>query len=1136
MRCARQTRQLPAFVSSLLAICLLMPDSRALAELRAFSLKAAERAIRDGRDTEEVRHLGKITVPFAVVLAAQDDVVLVGHADAAEPVLTTDCVAAALRVAFLNDEEAGVSIDPTPDTLDTKRQAVHFTGGIERTSLGKAFLEADIVLKKLALGELDAQIAGVPSYLELTVDEARKRGADSVISGSPYARVWWYPDDPQYEPSDGIFAVRLGVGAAVSQTPPRAPNQTPRSEAREAPEADATFAQTLTTGFDDLAQEFPALARLKPLFSLLALSKLLKGTGQPLELEFWLREYRVQEIPTPEEYPLLTKTAELGGGTSSLVLRINGGVESRALLVRLRDGDISAVRDAVVESRPHASAVSWDVPISNWDPGAWLAEDPAGMPKIGSALQRRLGCSVWKDVAHADATQSSLPFSLAAYSPPSWEARLEHGLFKPAQSGHIGGVMLSGMAQIEGAERAEVSLAGGNFSLVVDGQNARIDPRLFRKFVTALWCVYYSEQAPGISIDPPARDPDEEVSREEFMKPEKHSVRYIGRVVHTDLGRVMREADYLMKKWAVGSGRPDYPGFRSVDGYSANLGVENVGVSRRFWFVPEDLRFRRGGDLLLFDAGRMRLLTEYDRDGMRGRASQADEAFASFFTEHYDGIGKTVPVYEELFEYAKLVSLAKYLKQQGVPLHWFLMANKDLVLMEDSPTEVDAFIKRSDHVRGIAMKGGVDLASTPSFRNDAAAEAAIRRALACVPAAAGHGGPAFGSVPAGIVPRNVSFEVAGEDYTVLPQHSLTSGKDHRGIRYQTDAALRGAGKPALELVRYFNPRRRESGQFGRGWHLLIPYRVEPVDGRTRPFLNVEIPERMAVENVLSGEQEVLAFSEGRDEAAGYVPQKPGASQIVKLYLMSDGSHRLADKLGNQFHFDPSGRMREMFLSPAPEHQMSVEYMDWFTATFVEPAYCARPVGEERVDFLNARIPRRVEVRDCVNDHVEELTFSADNEIPGYVPDDARASRFRVAALLANGGLEVRDQHGNRIRLTPGWDFDSILPAPERQMVRSVSMGGRRVTFGYTLDAQGQVVIATATVAGDARRAGSTWIVRYEYDDDGRLCRVRRPAGLSRPVLSAIHQEAAPKQAEQLARLERGRPDRMIPAGPETLAP
>jgi hypothetical protein len=114
-----------------------------------------------------------------------------------------------------------------------------------------------------------------------------------------------------------------------------------------------------------------------------------------------------------------------------------------------------------------------------------------------------------------------------------------------SQVGGIGGVMLCNTATIVDFSNKDLELVCGNFSLVIDGKNARIDPRTYRKFITALWCVYYCDQDPGISIDPIAPDVD------------KHLVRYIGRVINTDLGRVMREADYLMKKWAVGAERPD---------------------------------------------------------------------------------------------------------------------------------------------------------------------------------------------------------------------------------------------------------------------------------------------------------------------------------------------------------------------------------------------------------------------------------------------------------------------------------------------------------------------------------------------------------------------------------------------------
>ena len=84
-------------------------------------------------------------------------------------------------------------------------------------------------------------------------------------------------------------------------------------------------------------------------------------------------------------------------------------------------------------------------------------------------------------------------------------------------------------------------------------------------------------------------------------------------------------------------------------------------------------------------------------------------------------------------EYGKVVSLAKYLKESGVPLYWFLMANRDLVLTEDSPGAVDGLVKESDYFRGITIKGGVDLGVQGNYVYDAEAVKIINEALSKFP-------------------------------------------------------------------------------------------------------------------------------------------------------------------------------------------------------------------------------------------------------------------------------------------------------------------------------------------------------------------------------------------------------------------
>ena len=110
---------------------------------------------------------------------------------------------------------------------------------------------------------------------------------------------------------------------------------------------------------------------------------------------------------------------------------------------------------------------------------------------------------------------------------------------------NIGGVMLSDVATIFDDSEEETRYASRDFSFIVQGLTQGKAPSNLGKFVTALWSVYYSEEDPGISIDPIGWGVD------------KQLVRYIGHVINTDLGRVMREADYLMKKWAVGTERKE---------------------------------------------------------------------------------------------------------------------------------------------------------------------------------------------------------------------------------------------------------------------------------------------------------------------------------------------------------------------------------------------------------------------------------------------------------------------------------------------------------------------------------------------------------------------------------------------------
>lgn len=636
----------------------------------------------------------------------------------------------------------------------------------------------------------------------------------------------------------------------------------------------------------------------------------------------------------------------------------------------------------------------------------------------------------------------------------------------------VGGVMLQGAANVSngGSE-----LGAGNFSLIFENGDAGMDVGQLRKFMTALWAVYFSKEGPGISIDPIAPEID------------KHLVRYIGQVVNSDLGRVMREADYLMKKWAVGTDRPDLPGFRNPDDIAGRRGVMGPEAWSRFWFVPENMRFRKSGNMLLFEDGRITLKTEYLNGRREANADPANEEWAAEFTASYATVAERYPVYQELFEYAKMVSLAKYLKENGVPMLWYLLANKDMILTEDSPGTVDALAKKSEYFEYVTISGGVDLAATPQPANyviDAEAAKALQEAFKR------HGGKSE-EQPSLVSTSNIVFEAANENYTLTPSNNLTlSSSVATGETFQTDLALKQGGMPGMELVRYYNPDHDGVITFGKGWHLMIPYKVFPEGDKKITFRNAIIPEKMVVKNLLSGRQETLVFSDTRYSIAGYVPSEKEESGLVGLFLLSNGSFRLADKIGSEFQFDQAGDLTDMILTN--HYRVHFEYgTEQITRqAFRAAPYRIEPEGDERVEVLNVTLPKRLRLVDEKGHTHEVFSFASGDkhDLVGYTPENETTSQYSFLSLLTDGSFLLKNKNGNQTRFNAGGGFEKMTVG----VVKAISQGKHKVEFDYQYNGR-EFGISTARMVTDGVTA-PLYQVMYYYGDDGRLEKVRRPAG------------------------------------------
>jgi hypothetical protein len=862
------------------------------------------------------------------------------------------------------------------------------------------------------------------------------------------------------------------------------------------------FAHDVESAFNDLAVQFPQLRRVRQIYSVLALAEGLHDAPSLPDLNYILNQHRVRAVPTLESMRVL----EAPGAKR---LRMSGGVELKALMIRLQDGDATALRDAVLRTRPDAAALTWPLPISRWqiasDAGTDSEKEDDQSPPPGTF--GKLGSTINYQIVRPNPGSFDLPVpqqSLNSYSQHLASAAALN-VDRLPRSSNIGGVMLSGKAKVAG-NSGEVDLSDGGFSLVVEGQNASLSPQEFDRFVTTLWAVYYSKQVPGISIDPI------------HPKINKHMVRYIGQVVNSDLGRVMREADYQMKKWAVGTDRPDLPDFKTPDDWMAE-NRDYYEAYRRFWFVPEDFTFRQDGGLLVLAAGHMRLKTELMSGGVRGKTTPADDYFADFVTRNYDRLTVKYPVYTELMEYAKMVALARYMKDQRVPLHWFLMANRDRILTEDSPGTVLELAKKSDHLEGVEIRGGVEMDVQGRYVQDASLRQSLQQASAyadTTPPAADQ--PA--TKPAVPVKPATPAPAKPVSYSAVPQKTLTSGRDRRGNRYQTDIAFRMESEPALELVRYFDPRHIDRGMFGNGWNLLLPYRVVPGKGiATTKVRDAELslPASMLVRNLLSGSDESLVFDDKKYQIMGYVPPAGKSGPTIGLFVTQAGvagladqlevpACRMADKLGNEFSFDQRGLMTQMLLSN--EHHFIYTYAREATKTIVRPTVRLAIVPGDMTIAGNLMVPKQLMLTDQAGR--EGLVLAADPESGRYLPESRGNPHVQFAAVAGDGAHVLVDDEGNKVFFTPNGSVESIDFSPLTHVVQSMKYErlepevtrdgdkevrsiarkpGQEVSFEYLMDLTGMLRVGRARITSHSPETDS--VLRYDYDSNGYLIGISR---------------------------------------------
>jgi len=418
-----------AFVLLAAFAVLLLGQPCLAGQIKAFSLREADRLLAtEPADNNELQGMAGISRFAGMVFDRKtQDIILVGKVRDDLPGVRIDDLIVALRSRLQKKDYPRVSIDRVQHTEKTGMQEVRFDGGIEDTEFGTDFLNSDIMLKRYSLGLLD-EVGGISPYLKLydtatrerlrqqgqAVDEVRwlsekdstkvvEQNKGSAVSehSMVQSRFWFHVRAEQsfIVEKDDVFVIEeLSLGVRAETLPAGAQPSGKKEEQKD--DVAEEFARLFTESFWTASEAHPVLQRLKALFDLVAIAEGIAHLADDRpDLAYLVEKQSVRRKLTPDTYRLVERVGEFRSGDETAALvQLSGGIELEAILLALEDGDVSALKMAVLASRPSSEALSWTVPIDTW-------EMPNDFPPQGHSLNG--------DTPASDAKPNDLGFGIS---------------------------------------------------------------------------------------------------------------------------------------------------------------------------------------------------------------------------------------------------------------------------------------------------------------------------------------------------------------------------------------------------------------------------------------------------------------------------------------------------------------------------------------------------------------------------------------------------------------------------------------------------------------------------------------------------------------------------------------------------
>ncbi len=337
------------------------------AEYIAFSLNAARKRMEGFKAEDDFRvtapgvfNIGCINKIHGLVYDREArDIIIVGKHEPKRAVVTLDDLVVVLRARFVHSKWPLVSIDPTPDTEKTNMQHVRFEGGIEDTQFGEDLFDADFRLKKIGMGLLPSSVDEVDSYWNLSLKDTSIQSGNFSIGN----RFWFYPIPAPTTIRENVGALPSeGLKVAVFTEVLSAEINNKKIENFQNAAGDK-FAESVSNNFDKLSMVHPSFNRTQVLEELVGLVRIMEDMDIRPDIDWWLKlnNYHVKKVPTRQNVEVLKRDERREDR-----YRMSGGAQLMSIAIRLNDGDVTALRDAVLKTRPKVESLRWTFIAGKW--------------------------------------------------------------------------------------------------------------------------------------------------------------------------------------------------------------------------------------------------------------------------------------------------------------------------------------------------------------------------------------------------------------------------------------------------------------------------------------------------------------------------------------------------------------------------------------------------------------------------------------------------------------------------------------------------------------------------------------------------------------------------------------------------